>query len=83
MTKEQFALPTKYLNEVMDYLEYLGYDEWILPYNEVQVAHSVTDVIYTFYKSGASVRMAALCIFGITFEVQIIPDMKRSSKGAN
>lgn len=65
-----------YIDEVYDYLEYLGYPEYIEEFKEEDVAHSLYNAMQAFYRHNQSYRMCAIGIFALTMEYQIIPSMK-------
>lgn len=56
-----------YHNSVFDYLEYLGLDEYIKFFNPEDVALTFAPVISSCKLSGCSSRMAALILFGHTW----------------
>lgn len=72
----------EYTNEVLEYLEYLGYPDYIEHIKPEHVAHTVAKAINNFRASDISPRMAALCIFGLTWwklkeNINISPMLKQ------
>lgn len=64
---------SQYFEDVMNYLEYLNYEDYVSPFNNVQVAKAIGETIAQFYIKELSVRMAALAIFGLTYTYQFKP----------
>lgn len=62
---------------IFDYLEYIGYPEYILNFDPEQVARSLSQWITIMYEFHVSYRSAALTIFGITWQYQIVPSAKK------
>lgn len=60
-----------YDDEVFDYLEYLGYPDYVLQYDPSVVARSIANAIHIFERAGLSYRNCALSIFGLTWTYQI------------
>jgi len=58
----------RYSDEVFDYLEYIGYPDYVVDFEPEGVAQSLHGSITSFYLLGVSHRMAACAIFGITWE---------------
>lgn len=69
-----------YNEAVMDYLEYLGYPDYVTEFEPECVAKSITGANRTFWNCGMSIRMAALSNFGLTWTMQIIPSMRNKVK---
>lgn len=62
-----------YNDKVMDYLEYLGYPEYVESYEPEAVAKSLSNTIaIMFYSSDWSYRMTALFCFGCTMVFQVM-----------
>lgn len=75
-------LPTKsiYMEQVFLYLEELEYPALISGFEPEDVAHSTARTIQIMYNLGISVRMCALSIYGLTWELQILPLYSNSVK---
>ena len=56
-----------YNDKVLDYLEYLGYPEYVQWFESKSVAFFIAKVTLDFYNDGMSYRIAALTIFGLTW----------------
>jgi len=61
----------KYTDDVLEYLEYLGYPEYVRTYDPEQVARSMHGAIRNLYEI-VSYRFCALTIFGATMEYQVM-----------
>jgi len=62
----------EYMDKVLDYLEYLGYPEYVLEFNRDDVAKSMAGFAYELYIRKISYRMCAVSIFGHIMEMQIM-----------
>ncbi len=62
--------------QVVEYLEYIGYSDIVLDFEPMSVAMSMGYAIKDFYIGDLSYRMAALIIYGLTMEYQVIPYSK-------
>ena len=69
----------EYQEKVFDYLEYLGYPEYVLEFEPEAVAESMAKTIFLLHNL-YSFRHCALFIFGCTFEFQILPLIKKETK---
>ena len=67
---------TEYNEKVLDYLEYLEFDEMILEFEPADVARSIFSAASIFYMMGLSFRKCALSIYGLTMTYQIMPSIK-------
>jgi hypothetical protein len=56
----------EYDEEVLAYLEYLGFPEYVQCFESNMVAESITTTIIIFWGLSQSYRMCALSIFGLT-----------------
>ena len=63
---------TNYNDAVIDYLEYIGYPYYVADFNTNDVARSVTNSIVRFWQLKISPRMAAISIFALTMELQVM-----------
>lgn len=54
--------------QVLDYLEYIGYPEMIIDYEPEAVALAMHNTSFKLFMIGTSYRMTALVIFALTFE---------------
>lgn len=57
----------EYTDKVLDYLEHIGYPDYITLYKPEDVALAMARTMVTFHKSNLSYRMCALVIFGLTW----------------
>ncbi len=74
-TKEGYRI---YLEEVMNYLEYIGYPDLLMYFEPVEVATSMARTIKIFYLDDlGSHRLAALIIYGMTWEYQVVPHVMK------
>lgn len=74
-TKEGYKA---YMEEVMEYLEYIGYPDLTLYFDPMDVALSMARTIKIFYLDDlGSHRLAALIIYGMTWEYQVVPNAKK------
>lgn len=81
ITKEPVAPnSSNYHDEVFAYLEYIGYPDYVLQYDPESIAKSVSASIHNFWSYGVSPRMAAISIFGLTMEFQVMCGVKDSTK---
>jgi len=62
----------EYQKQVLNYLEYLGYPEYVVTFNPNDVALSMARTCLAFYKMGNSVRMCAIVIFSLTLTMQLM-----------
>jgi hypothetical protein len=58
----------QYLDDVMNYLEYIGLPNYVAEYAPEDVARSFSGAIEAGYEFKLSIRLAALMIFGMTME---------------
>ena len=58
----------EYQDEVFDFLEYIGYPEYVEDFEPADVAQSLFNCARIFYTWDISPRLAALIIFGMTWE---------------
>lgn len=68
---------SRYLEDVIEYLEYLNYPEYVTMFEPAQVAKSIGTSAMVCCDLGVSPRYCALIIFGLTFTTQIYRDGKR------
>lgn len=61
-----------YQENVFDYLEYLGYPEYITGFHPQSVAESLAPTMRRFYIGNMSFRLCALVIFGLTMTFQVM-----------
>lgn len=61
----------EYQEQILNYLEYLGYPDYVTEFEPVDVARAISNAAIQFYSYNVSVRMAALTIFGLTWVHQI------------
>lgn len=66
----------KYLEDVLDYLEYLNYPDYVTEFEPSCVAKSIREAALACFILELSIRSCALIIFGLTFEQQIYRDGK-------
>lgn len=69
-----------YLNQVFDYLEFLGYDHYVVGFNADDVAKSLGPAILELWLLGVSYRMNALIQFSMTWNYQIVRQAKSQTK---
>lgn len=69
-----------YNNQVIDYLEYIGYPEYITMFEPIDVAETLAKANAIFFRNGLSYRMAALINFGLTMTMQVMPTINDSTK---
>lgn len=69
-----------YMDAVFDYLEYIEYPYWVQHYKTEQVATSIFKATVNFFHSGISVRMAAIVIFSLTMENQVLRPIDPSTE---
>lgn len=69
-----------YSELVFSYLEDIGYPELVTEFSSESVAKSIAGSIKAFYAQDISPRMCAICIWGMTMRLQIIPDAKNQVK---
>lgn len=60
-----------YQEEVFEYLEYIGYVEYITDYAAEDVARSINAACVSCKGQGLSPRMTACIIFGLTWTIQL------------
>lgn len=70
----------EYFDRVFDYLEYLEYPELVVEFNPTDVARSLARTIDASESIGLTYRMCALVIFSLTWNMQILPLIKESTK---
>ena len=70
----------EYTDKVLDYLEYLNYPDYIVDFYPEQVSASMQRAMIVCYMLDVSFRHAALVIFGVTMEQQILPTIKGQVK---
>ena len=70
-----------YDTEVMLYLEYLGYPDYIVEFNAEDLAHRIAVTQKECFNYGLSHKMCALCIFGHTWAHGIKPLLEADMKG--
>lgn len=70
----------EYYDKVFDYLEYLGYADYVTSFNPDDVAVTLAKSIWIFYTGGVSFRMCALINFGLTMEYQVLPSSASEHK---
>lgn len=58
----------EYNDKVMDYLEYLGYPDYIMTYEPEDIARTLNRTITLFYLGNISWRIAAITNFALTIE---------------
>ena len=61
----------KYLEDVMNYLEYLDYPYYVQEFYPEDVSRSMAMCAKCMYENGCSARMCALVIFGCTWHYQV------------
>jgi hypothetical protein len=61
----------QYTEEVIEYLEYVGYPDFVTFFEPEDVAVAMNKTIALFYGFNLSPRMCALSIVGLTFHYQI------------
>lgn len=61
----------QYFEDVMNYLEYLNFPEYVMRFEPSDVARSTAKAILICQQMNFSYRMCALSIFGLTWEYQI------------
>lgn len=64
-------LITEYTEQVLEYLEYIGYPEYVLEFSTQDVGRAIGGTCKTFFELDISVRLCALSIFGLTWENQV------------
>ncbi len=62
---------SSYNEKVLDYLEYLGYPDYIQDFEPVPVAKALALTAIEFWGTGQSYRMCALVVFSLTLNYQI------------
>jgi len=74
MPTDRFIPTTQveYHEEVLYYLEYLGYPDIVLGFEPIDVARSIASVVNIFRNEDVSVRFVALLIFGMTMNTQVM-----------
>lgn len=58
----------EYQEKVFNYLEYIGYPQYVSDFEPEGIAKSIFRVSVTFFICGQSHRMAAISIFGMSWE---------------
>jgi hypothetical protein len=62
----------EYQEKVYDYLEYIGYPQYVIDFDPKQVAQSIYTAMRIFYVANMGYRLAACSIFGATMNFQIM-----------
>lgn len=76
-TNQQFMM---YAEQVLDYLDYLGYPDYVLDFDPHEVARAMHKTQMYCFNFKVSYIMCSLIIFGMTWESQVIPLSKVVSK---
>jgi hypothetical protein len=63
---------SQYRDKVFEYLEHIGYPQYIMEFEPEDVAYSISNTIDIFYKDKASYRLCAICIFALTLKYQVM-----------
>lgn len=74
MTLQEFQ------EKVFDYLEYLGYPEYVVTYEPEDVARAIHKCALNMFEFGESYRMTALACFGATMYYQVLRGVKEAIK---
>ena len=61
-----------YNDKVMEYLEYLEYPYLVQEFDPAGVAASINGSNFLMWQAGASYRMAAIIVFAMTMNFQIL-----------
>lgn len=61
----------KFQEDVLNYLDYLGYPDWIQVFEPIAVSRAIATTTMLMYFANESVRMTALVIMGMTWRYQI------------
>ena len=61
-----------YTDSVLRYLEYLGYPEYVVFFDERYVAAAIHGTVAEFYHNKMSFRLCALTIFSLTLNYQVM-----------
>ena len=69
-----------YMDQVFEKLVWLDYPELVLGFDIIDVAMSLEGSIHTFFTMGISPRMAAICIWALTMNEQVIPQADQMTK---
>ena len=69
-----------YMDQVFEKLVWLDYPELVLGFDIIDVAMSLEGAIHTFFTMGISPRMAAICIWALTMNEQVIPQADQMTK---
>ena len=64
---------TEYTDKVVEYLEYLGYPDYVADFKVEDVAYAMHATIKTHYTFSLSYRFCAIVIFSLTLNYQVIP----------
>lgn len=70
----------EYGDKVFEYLEYLDYPELVSMFEVKDVAKSLHGAMFEMWLRGESTRMAAIIIFSLTMNMQVIPTVKEMIK---
>lgn len=71
---------SQYTDEVLNYLEYLGYPEMVEYFDPECIARSLFPCIVMHHALDISVRICAIIIWSLTMEMQIIPSVAGMTK---
>lgn len=70
----------RYQDTVIEYLEYIDYPYWVSQFRPEDVARAMFHSMLNFHANRISPRMAAISIFSLTYQFQVIRPINKSTE---